>query len=85
MRFGIIHYRNIRNSTFVIKLDDNSFSVFEGFNLNEFNVGDMISGQLDKCGFFNILNATTQKTQLIHIQNIGCTETSAMEKSNSIV
>ena len=69
---------------FVVKLDDNTFTVFESFNVNEFNAGDMISGQLDKCGFFNVLNATTQKTQLVLIQSVGCTESQAMNKVNLV-
>jgi hypothetical protein len=67
---------------FVVKLDYNTFTVFESFNVNEFNTGDMVSGQLDKCGFFNVLNATTQKTHLVLIQSVGCTESLAMHKAN---
>ena len=84
MKFGLIHYRNISKGMFVTKLDDHSFTVFESFNVNEFNVGDMVSGQLDKCGFFNVLNASTQKSQLVLIQSVGCTESEAMNKANLV-
>jgi hypothetical protein len=84
MKNGIIHYRNINNFMVVVKLENNSYTVFESFNVHVFSIGDTVSGYLDQLGIYEILNATTQKYQFVLIQYIGLDEKQALFQANNL-
>jgi hypothetical protein len=84
MKNGIIHYRNINNFMVVVKLENNSYSVFESFNVHAFSIGDAVSGYLNQSGIYEILNATTQKYQFVLIQYVGLDEDQALFQANNL-
>ena len=84
MKNGIVHYRNINSFTFVVKLNDETFSVFESPHIDAFKPGDIISGHLDQCGIYELLNTRTQKYTFVLIQNVGLNEHMAIDRANVI-
>ncbi len=69
---------------FVVETDDSDFMVFECFDINEFNIGDQILGELDKMGPVTIVNGGTQKNIDIIIRKTSCTLTLAMNIAHQI-
>lgn len=82
MKQGVIYYRNFSSALFVVEMNDDTFTVFESFDINDFSIGDMISGELSKIGSVNVLNATTQKSTTVTVRKVGCTLTLAMNMAN---
>jgi hypothetical protein len=82
MKNGIIHYRNTSKCLYVIKLDNGDYTVFECVGNREFSIGHVVTGDLDTFGLKDIKNITTNKWVYVLIQNVGLSETVAIEKAN---
>ena len=82
MKNGIIYHRNISSAMFVVELDQGTYTVFESFSINEFHIGDQISGALGQLGTIVTLNATTHKTGTVIVRKINATLDEAMDYAN---
>ncbi len=81
MEHGVVYYRNLSGGMFVVMVNAENFLVFETDDVVAFRVGDIIYGNLSECGHTEILNANTQKSYSVMIQNVGCNMALAIDKA----
>lgn len=79
MMKGKILYENEFTATFLVKVEDKSYSIFDSFQVNSFELGDNIFGPLNRTGTAELINASTLRTQKVIIRHIACDLETAME------
>jgi hypothetical protein len=78
MKKGVIYNVNIQNALFIVKIDENSYTIFETNHIESFRLKDVVSGHLDQTGIYELLNATQQRYQFVLIQHTGLSLSEAM-------
>lgn len=81
MEEAVVHYRNLQRGLYVAKITQESFAVFESYDIAAFKVGDAIFGNFSKCGILDVLNASTLSWSKVIVQNTGCDESLAINKA----
>jgi hypothetical protein len=83
MMGGEIHYKNLSNSLFVVKITNGKYAVFESFDLNDFRLQDKVAGKFDSRGSIEVLNATSQKKITVIIKDTDLGEVTAIHMVDS--
>lgn len=71
---GIVTQINRKNGLCSIKIERNSYSIFETLEFDDIDIGDIISGELQEIGGIVLKNESKKVTINGVLQNYDCTE-----------
>ena len=80
MKQGIVHHYNLQKGLYVIKISEESYTVFESYDIQAFKIGDHVFGDFSKCGLLDVLNARSLSWSKVIVQSVDCDEVLAMDK-----
>jgi hypothetical protein len=80
MTQGIVHHYNLQKGLYVIKISEESFIVFESYDVQAFKIGDHVFGNFSKCGILDVLNARSLSWSKVDVQVVSCNEALAIHK-----
>jgi hypothetical protein len=71
---------------FVVRLEDeeDSCSIFEGFEVQDFSIGDKVFGPLARTGTTEIVNVSNSQIHPVIVRYVDCTHEMAMDLINDL-
>jgi len=84
MEHGVVYHRNIIKSLFVVKVNEEKFSIFEAQDLASFDVGDQLYGPFCELGQQQILHSASLKWHKIKVHEVSNDPHTALGKVNFI-
>ena len=78
---GRVAILNDKRGMYAVELSDGSYSVFELLDINEINLGDFISGDLDDQGSCRLNNLTKNEEFDAIVQNTGLNAIMAQKRT----